>query len=204
MPDLLDPAARAADSWAWALVVLLAAVLLGALLPVVPTGAAVSAMAALAHHRSWASTGEVLLVGAAAAHAGDLVLYALLHRSENRLARLLHRRSTSGRAAAHVAELGERLARHDVRTLVAARLLPGARVPVMVAAAGTAYPVRRFAVAAAVPALAWSLVYSAIGLAGRSASDRPLVGAAVAVALGVGVTVLVGLVQRRRAARRPR
>jgi membrane protein DedA with SNARE-associated domain len=194
---LLDPTAHA-DQWPWALCVLLAAVLLGAVLPVLPTGAAVSAMAALAHHRSWPSLGEVVLVGGAAAYAGDLVLYALLRRgSHTRPGSWLHARTA--RLDGRLDELGARLARHDVATLTTSRLLPGARVPVMAAAASTGYPVHRFAVADVVPVACWTLVYCALGLAGRSVSDRPWVGAVAAVVLGAAASGLVDLVRRRRA-----
>jgi membrane protein DedA with SNARE-associated domain len=194
---LLDPTAHAED-WLWALGVLLAAVVLGAVLPVLPTGAAVSAMAALAHHRSWLSLGEVVLVATAAAHAGDLVLYAVLLRgSRTRAGAWLHERA--GRMDDRLDELGARLARHDVVTLTVSRLLPGARVPVMAAAAGVRYPIARFAVADAVPVACWALAYAGLGLAGRGVSDRPWVGAGVAVLLGIAASGLVGLARRWRA-----
>jgi membrane protein DedA with SNARE-associated domain len=193
---LLDPAAHA-DNWLWALCVLLAAVVIGAVLPVLPTGAAVSAMAALAHHRSWLSLTEVVLVGGAAAYVGDLVLYTvLLKGAGTRVGDWLHGRAgLDGR----LDDLGGRLARHDVGTLTTSRLLPGARIPVMAAAAATEYPVVRFAVANVLPVACWALAYSAIGLAGRSVSDRPWVGALVAIAFGAAASALVNLVRRRRA-----
>ena len=195
MAHLLDPAAHA-DDWLVALALLLGTVVVGAVLPLVPTGAAVSAMAALAHHRSWPATGEVVLVGAVAAYAGDLLLYALLLRgAHTRAGRALHRRAGD---SAHLERLGRRLARHDVGTLTTSRLLPGARVPVMAAAATTGYPFPRFAVADTAPVACWALAYGALGLAGRSLSDRPWVGVAAAVALGVAASALVSLVQRRR------
>nr|WP_246314960.1 VTT domain-containing protein [Kineococcus aurantiacus] len=195
MTDLLDPAAHA-DHWLWALCVLLAAVVVGAVLPVLPTGAVVSAMAALGHHRSWLSLGEVVVVGAAAAYVADLVLYALLLRGAHTgPGRSLRRRAER---YGHLDELGERLARHDVGTLVTSRLLPGARVPVLVAAAAAEYPVARFAVADVVPAASWALAYSVLGLAGRGVSDRPWVGAAVAVALGFAASGAVSLARRLR------
>ncbi|WP_432510403.1 DedA family protein [Kineococcus sp. SYSU DK001] len=196
LTDLLDPAAHA-DHWPWALVLLLAAVVVGALLPVLPTGAAVSAMAALGHHRSWLSLGEVVVVGAAAAYAADVVLYALLlrgaHTGPGR--RLRRRAEEHGR----LDELGARLSRHDVTTLVTSRLLPGARIPVLAAAATTGYPAVRFAVANAVPAVCWAVAYAALGLAGRAVGDRPWVSVAVAVAFGLAASGLTGLVRRLRA-----
>jgi membrane protein DedA with SNARE-associated domain len=196
LPDLLDPTSHA-DNWLWALVVLLAAVVVGALLPVLPTGAAVSAMAALGHHRSWWSFGEVVAVGAAAAYVADLALYTLLLRgAHTRAGRRLQRQAE---AHGHLDELGERLARHDVGTLVTSRLLPGARIPVMAAAAATSYPVVRFAVANVVPALCWALAYGALGLAGRGVSDSPWVSVVVAVAFGVVASGAVSLVRRWRA-----
>ncbi|WP_432541805.1 DedA family protein [Kineococcus sp. SYSU DK002] len=196
LTDLLDPAAHA-DHWLWALVLLLAAVVVGALLPVLPTGAVVSAMAALGHHRSWLSLGEVVVVGAVAAYAADVVLYALLLRGAHTgPGRRLRRRAGDH---GHLEELGERLARHDVGTLVTSRLLPGARVPVLAAAATTGYPAVRFAVADVVPALCWAVTYAALGLAGRGVSDRPWVGVAAAVAFGLAASGLTSLVRRLRA-----
>ena len=196
MSHLLDPTAHA-DNWLWALCVLLAVVLLGAVLPVLPTGAALSAMAALAHHRSWLSLGEVVAVGGTAAYLGALVLYAvLLKGAGTRLAARLHPRA--GRLDDRLDDLGERLARHDVGTLTTSRLLPGARVPVMAAAAATDYPLVRFAVADLAPVACWAVTYAAIGLAGRSVSDRPWVGALVAIAFGATASGLVSLVRRWR------
>jgi membrane protein DedA with SNARE-associated domain len=195
LTSLLDPTAHA-DNWWWALGVLLAAVVVGAVLPVLPTGAVVSAMAALGHHRSWLSLSEVLLVGAAAAYVGDLVLYALLLKgSHTRLGRRMQRRAER---YGHLDELGERLGRHDVPTLTTSRLLPGARIPVMVAAAAVDYPVVRFAIANVVPALCWATAYAALGLAGRSVSDRPWVGALAAIGFGVVASVVVSSVRRAR------
>lgn len=196
LTDLLDPTSHA-DNWLWALAVLLAAVVTGALLPVLPTGAVVSAMAALGHHRSWLSFGEVVVVGAAAAYVADLVLYTLLLRgAHTRAGRRLQRQAE---AHGHLDELGERLARHDVGTLVTSRLLPGARIPVMAAAAATSYPVVRFAVANVVPAVCWALAYGALGLAGRGVSDKPWVSVVVAVGFGVLASGAVSLVRRWRA-----
>ncbi|WP_432561563.1 DedA family protein [Kineococcus sp. SYSU DK003] len=196
MAHLLDPTAHA-DNWLWALCVLLAAVVVGALLPVLPTGAVVSAMAALGHHRSWVSFTEVVLVGAAAAYVADLVLYALLLRgSHTRWGRTLQRRAER---QGHLDDLGRRLSRHDVGTLTTSRLLPGARVPVMAAAAATDYPLVRFAVADVLPVACWAVAYAGLGLAGRSVSDRPWVGALAAVAFGVAASGAVTLVRRWRA-----
>ncbi|WP_369056123.1 hypothetical protein [Kineococcus terrestris] len=206
MTHLLDPVAAADSSWLWAVAVFVAAVGLGAVVPVVPTGAAVSAMAALAHHRSPLSLAEVVALGAAAAWLGDVVLYRLLLGSEDRLARRVRSRSGGGpaavaaeRAADRVADLGRRLAAHDVRTLTTSRLLPGARVPVMLAAASSGYPVRRFAVADVVPVAVWACAYALLGLLGRSLGDRPWEGVLVAVLLGLAASGAVTLVQRARA-----
>ncbi|MEZ0492439.1 DedA family protein [Kineococcus sp. TBRC 1896] len=194
--DLLDPASHA-DDWPWALVVLFAAVVTGAVLPVLPTGAVVSAMAALGHHRSWLSLGEVVVVGAGAAYVADLVVYALLLRgASTRAGRRLRRQAE---AHGHLEELGERLTRHDVGTLVTSRLLPGARVPVLAAAAATSYPVVRFAAADVAPAVCWALAYGALGLAGRGVGGSPWVSVVVAVAFGVLASGAVSLVRRLRA-----
>lgn len=59
----------------WYLCVLAGAVLLGAVLPVLPTGAAVSAGAVLASHSNPIGLVGVLIAGAGGAYVGDLIVY---------------------------------------------------------------------------------------------------------------------------------
>ena len=71
----------------WYLLALAGAVLIGAVLPVLPTGAAVSAGAVLASHSNPIGLGGVLIAGAAGAYIGDLIVYAGCRFGGERLAK---------------------------------------------------------------------------------------------------------------------
>lgn len=147
---------------------LVAVVLLGSVLLVVPTGAAVSAAAVLAwRHAGPVSAGGVVLAGALGAYLGDLVVFAVCRYGGEQLA-LRARWVRQGRFSASVGRITEHLLARDVQTLVLGRLLPAGRMPVLVAAGLSGYPWRRFAVADVPAVLAWSAVYSLVGVAGGS------------------------------------
>src|SRR4051794_30551199 len=90
-----------------------AVVAFGAIVPVVPTGAAVSAAAVLALHRHSATVALVVLVGAGGAYAGDIVMYAVCRWGGERLARRLRWL----RDAERVTAMMERLREHGVTVL---------------------------------------------------------------------------------------
>lgn len=181
------------------LVVLFGVVAFGAVVPVLPTGAAVSSAAVLARSdHAW----EVLLVvavGGAAAYVGDLVTYAALRTAGEPLARRVGWLRDDGEHPGP-ARLRERLERSEVRTLLVSRLVPGGRVPVLLVAALTGYPWYRYVSAAALAALLWSVVYAAIGVLGDGLVDDDR----VAVAVAVGGALLLSLVPQvvRRLRRR--
>jgi membrane protein DedA with SNARE-associated domain len=172
---------------------LLGAVTFGAVVPVVPTGAAVSGAAAYALHHHALTVLLVVAVGAAGAYVGDLATYAMCRWGGERLARRLHwLRDTDG-----VTALTERLRTRRVSVLLVSRLLPGGRIPVLVAAAVMGLEWRRFAVAN-VPACAlWAAVYAAIGLLGGSVFPEPWQGVLAAVVLVLVITQLVAMTTRR-------
>src|SRR5207249_1535085 len=70
----------------WYLFALAGAVLIGAVLPVLPTGAAVSAGAVLASHSNPIGLVGVLIAGAGGAYLGDLIVYAGCRFGGERLA----------------------------------------------------------------------------------------------------------------------
>ena len=72
-------------SLAW----LFAVVAIGAIVPVVPTGAAVSGAAALAFHDNPLLIVLVIAAGAAGAYVGDLAMYAMCRAGGEQLARRL-------------------------------------------------------------------------------------------------------------------
>jgi membrane protein DedA with SNARE-associated domain len=170
----------------------------GAIIPVVPTGAAVSGAAALAFHEHRPLT--IILViaaGAAAAYVGDLVMYAVCRVGGEKLAR----RMRWLRDEEHLAAVKERLRRSQVPVLLVSRLIPGGRVPVLLAAAFLGMPWRTFVVANAPACALWASVYAAIGVAGGSIFPEPWQGVIAAVILILVINQTISWVNKRREAR---
>ena len=170
----------------------------GAIVPVVPTGAAVSGAAALSFHEHHPLTIVlVIAAGAAAAYVGDLVMYAMCRLGGEQLARRLRWL----RDEEHLAAVKDRLERSRVPVLLVSRLIPGGRVPVLLAAAFLGMAWRTFVVAN-VPACAlWASVYAAIGVAGGSIFPKPWQGVVAAVLLILIVNQTVSWWNKRREAR---
>ena len=134
----------------------------GAIIPIVPTGAAVSGAAALAFHNNKIDFLFVIAAGAAGAYVGDLVMYAMCRLGGEQLARRLRWL----RDEEHLAAVKERLRRSQVPVLLVSRLIPGGRVPVLLAAAFLGLPWRTFVVANAPACALWAAVYAGVGVAG--------------------------------------
>jgi membrane protein DedA with SNARE-associated domain len=164
-------------------------VLLGALIPVVPTGALVSSAAVVAFHRT--EPFSLLLVFAAssaAAFLGDVALYWLGRRgmhSKNgsRWLEAIRRRAPEER----LEQAQEKLADHGVAVLVLSRLVPAGRIPVMLACLVARWPLRRFARGNLPACLAWAATYQVIGILGGSLFREPWEGVVAAVTLTVAV-----------------
>lgn len=165
-------------------------VVVGALVPVVPTGAVVSSAAVVALHQTAPySLLIVFAVASLAAFLGDLGLYWLGERgvrSKNGSRWLGRIRERA--APERLAQAQARLEEHGVTVLVLSRLVPAGRIPVMLACLLARMPIRRFVRGAAPAALAWAATYQLIGILGGSLFAEPWEGVAAAVAL----TVLVG------------
>ncbi|HEY0001293.1 MAG TPA: VTT domain-containing protein [Actinoplanes sp.] len=181
-----------------ALAWLFAVVSFGAIVPIVPTGAAVSGAAALAFHEQHPLTIVfVVAAGAAGAYVGDLVMYAMCRFGGEQLARRLRWL----RDEEHLVAVKEKLRRSQVPVLLVSRLIPGGRVPVLLAAAFVGLPWRTFVVAN-VPACAlWATVYAAIGVAGGSIFPEPWEGVVAAVILILIVNQTLSWWNKRREAR---
>ncbi|MEU8438389.1 VTT domain-containing protein [Streptomyces sp. NPDC029216] len=165
-------------------------VALGALVPVIPTGALVSSAAVVAFHQRSLPLGVFLVFGVAAlaAFAGDVALYWLgqrgvRSRGGSRWLESLRGRATPERLERARAGLDE----HGVLVLVLSRLVPAGRIPVMLACLLGGLPLRRFARGDAPACLAWAAAYGLIGILGGSLFSEPWKGVAVAV----GLTVLI-------------
>ncbi|WP_256098450.1 DedA family protein [Streptomyces agglomeratus] len=160
-------------------------VLLGSLVPVVPTGALVSTAAVVAfHHSDPFALLVVFALAASAAFLGDIGLYWLGLRgvrSKNGSRRL---ESLRARAAPDRLEQAQRrLHAHRAQVLVFSRLIPAGRIPVMVACLLSRMPMRRFARGDVPAALAWAAAYQLIGILGGSLFPEPWQGVVAAVAL---------------------
>ncbi|AEV87678.1 membrane protein [Actinoplanes sp. SE50] len=159
---------------------LFAVVCFGAIIPIVPTGAAVSGAATLAFHEHHPITMVfVLAAGAAGAYVGDLAMYAMCRFGGEQLARRLRWL----RDEEHLAAVKDRLRDRQVPVLLVSRLIPGGRVPVLLAAAFAGLSWRTFVIANLPACALWSVVYAAIGVAGGSVFPRPWQGVLAAIVL---------------------
>jgi membrane protein DedA with SNARE-associated domain len=175
---------------------------LGSLVPVIPTGAVVSAAAVVAFHGGdpFASP-LVFVVASVAALLGDVALYWLglrgahSHGGSRWIGRLRERADP-----AHLDSAQRRLADHGTVVLVVSRLIPAGRIPVMVACLLAEIKLRPFARADVWAVLAWAAAYQAVGILGGSLFGSPWEG----LALAVGVTLVISAIPlvRRWTARR--
>ncbi|WP_433791386.1 DedA family protein [Actinoplanes sp. CA-252034] len=175
---------------AWLLLV----VAFGAIVPIVPTGAAVSGTAAFAFHEHPYLISVVVASGAAGAYLGDLVMYGMCRLGGERLARRLRWL----RDEEHLTGVKDRLRARQVPVLLVSRLIPGGRVPVLLAAAFAGIPWRTFVVANLPACVLWSVVYAAIGLAGGSVFGEPWQGVLAAVVLILLVNQAITWFAKRR------
>lgn len=179
-------------------------VALGALVPVVPTGAIVSSAAVVAFHQtSPVALLFVFLVSAFAALLGDVALYWLgqrgvRSRNGSRWLAVLRGRAAPDR----LAQAQEKLETHQVSVLVLSRLVPAGRIPVMLACLLARMPLRRFVRGDVWACLAWAATYQLIGILGGSLFPEPWQGVLAAVALTVLISGAPALWRRVRGTRR--
>ncbi|MFC8124976.1 DedA family protein [Streptomyces sp. NPDC057302] len=175
-------------------------VVVGALVPVVPTGALVSSAAVVAFHQeSPLALLVVFGVAAFAAFLGDMALYWLGRRG-------MHSKNGSRWLAAirdrapeeRLAQAQEKLADHGVLVLVLSRLVPAGRIPVMLACLMAKMPLREFARGDVPACLAWAVTYQLIGILGGSLFAEPWQGVAVAVGLTVVISAAPAVWRRLR------
>ncbi|MFG2312304.1 DedA family protein [Streptomyces sp. NPDC048566] len=175
-------------------------VLIGALVPVVPTGALVSTAAVVAFHQTAPfALLAVFLVSSVAAFLGDIALYWLGRRgmgSKNgsRWLAAIRQRAPEDR----LAQAQEKLGDHGIAVLVLSRLVPAGRIPVMLACLLAEMPLRTFARGDLPACLAWAATYQVIGILGGSLFPEPWEGVVAAVALTLAISAAPGLWRRIR------
>jgi membrane protein DedA with SNARE-associated domain len=161
-------------------------VTVGAAVPFLPSGAPLSAGAALAAEDSALTIALVFVIGAAAAYVGDLLTYVALlfivrrtSSTHGRLGRWVNKQRQS-KAVQRVERAFEK---RPMRTMMVSRLVPGGRTPVLIVVALDEYAFAKYAAADIVAAISWSAYYTASGLAGRALFANA--GEAVAASLGL-------------------
>ncbi|WP_329377348.1 VTT domain-containing protein [Streptomyces sp. NBC_01351] len=176
-------------------------VALGALVPVIPTGALVSTAAVVAFHHRAPLLGLLLVfaVAALAAFAGDVALYWLgqrgvRSRGGSRWLERLRVRATPER----LEQARTKLREHGAQVLVVSRLVPAGRIPVMLACLLSELPLRLFARGDGPACLAWAATYGLIGILGGSLFAEPWKGVALAVGLTLVISVGPALWRRVR------
>jgi membrane protein DedA with SNARE-associated domain len=173
-------------------------VLIGALVPVVPTGALVSSAAVVAFHQTAPfSLALVFVTASLAAFLGDATLYwlgrrGMRSRNGSRWLEAIRSRAPQER----LAQAQSRLAEHGVAVLVLSRLVPAGRIPVMLACLVADWPLRRFSRGNLPACLAWAVTYQVIGILGGSLFEEPWEGVVAAVGLTVLISVLPSVVRR--------
>ncbi|WP_405592493.1 DedA family protein [Streptomyces sp. NBC_01092] len=178
-------------------------VLIGALVPIVPTGALVSSAAVVAFHQTAPfSLALVFVTASTAAFLGDVTLYWLGRRgmgSKNgsRWLEAIRSRAPEER----LTQAQDRLAAHGVAVLVLSRLVPAGRLPVMLACLLAEWPMRRFARGNFPACLAWAVTYQLIGILGGSLFDEPWEGVVAAVVLTVVISAAPSVWKRVRSAK---
>ncbi|MDF3148878.1 MULTISPECIES: VTT domain-containing protein [unclassified Streptomyces] len=175
-------------------------VLIGALVPIVPTGALVSSAAVVAFHQTAPfSLALVFVTASTAAFLGDATLYWLGRRgmrSKNgsRWLEAIRSRAPEER----LTQAQEKLAEHGVAVLVLSRLVPAGRLPVMLACLLAKWPMRRFARGNFPACLAWAVTYQLIGILGGALFDEPWEGVVAAIALTVLISTVPSVWRRVR------
>ncbi|MCQ4208482.1 DedA family protein [Streptomyces longispororuber] len=175
-------------------------VAVGALVPVIPTGALVSSAAVVAFHQSAPYSLLLVFVTASlAAFLGDIALYWLGQRgmrSKNGSRWLAAIRSRAPEERLEQAQ--DKLADHGVMVLVLSRLVPAGRIPVMLACLMAKMPLRRFARGDVPACLAWAVTYQVIGILGGSLFSEPWEGVVAAVALTLLISAVPTVWRRVR------
>jgi membrane protein DedA with SNARE-associated domain len=175
-------------------------VLIGSLVPVVPTGALVSSAAVVAFHQTAPfALLLVFAVASCAAFLGDVALYWLGRRgmrSKNgsRWLRAIRERAPEDR----LAQAQEKLSDHGIAVLVVSRLVPAGRIPVMLACLMARMPLRTFARGDVPACLAWAATYQVIGILGGSLFNEPWEGVVAAVVLTLVVSLAPSVWRRMR------
>ncbi|MTD52740.1 DedA family protein [Amycolatopsis pithecellobii] len=169
-------------------------VLIGSIVPVVPTGAVVGAAAAVAMTTAQLSLPLVLLLATLGAAIGDLVTFAVARLGSAAAVRWLARGQRPDRLVA----AQERFRRRGWQLIVIGRLVPAGRIPVLLAAGAVTYPWRRLVPATLAACVLWAGAYALLGVVSGGIFDSPLIATVLAAVLVLLVTIVLNLVAKWR------
>jgi membrane protein DedA with SNARE-associated domain len=175
----------AGSPWLWVAVFVIAA--LDALLPFMPSETTVVLVGVLVAP-SAAGLGELTLIAAAGAFAGDTAAYVLGRTTGSAVLTRLMRRERGIRAR----EWAQRqLERRGRLLIVFGRYVPGGRAATLATAGALGFPTAWFLPPEVAAALLWGAQASLVGFVGGTAfQDRPLIG--MAVSYGFILTLVMG------------
>lgn len=172
-------------------------VLLGSVVPVVPTGVLVSAATAVAM-QGGASLTTIIVVSTVTAALGDIITLAVSRFVGDRALRWFDRRTPTREKRSRIEQAEERLRKHRNAVLITARLIPAGRIPVLLAAALTTMSWRELVPPQILAAFVWAIVYAAIGILGGALFDDVWISVLAAVVLVLAITGLIHLLGRLR------
>ncbi|WP_329072203.1 DedA family protein [Amycolatopsis sp. NBC_01480] len=169
-------------------------VLLGSVIPMVPTGAVVGAAAAVATTTDHLSLPLVILLAVLGAYLGDVLTFAVPRFGSEALLRWVERRQQAER----LTKGREQFARRGWQLVVIGRLVPAGRIPVLLAAGTLSYPWRKFLPAGLIACVLWAVAYSLLGIISGGIFDSPLIATLLATVLVLLVTVAMTLISKLR------
>jgi membrane protein DedA with SNARE-associated domain len=176
-------------------------VLLGSLVPVLPTGALVGAAAAIATTTGHLSLPVVIVLATLGALIGDLATFGAAKAGSHAAVRWIARGQPPERLEAAKARFTAR----GALLVVVGRLVPAGRIPVLLAAGTLDYPWRRLGPAALVACVLWAAAYAALGILSGGLFDDPevatLLAAVLELLVGGAASLVTALLRRRRSAR---
>ncbi|WP_020662222.1 DedA family protein [Amycolatopsis benzoatilytica] len=171
-------------------------VLLGSVIPVVPTGAVVGAAAAVAMTTDHLALPLVILLAVAGAYLGDVITFAVPRFGSEALLRFVERRQQADR----LTKGRDQFARRGWQLVVIGRLVPAGRIPVLLAAGTLGYPWRKFLPSGLLACVLWAVAYALLGIVSGGIFDSPLIATLLATVLVLVVTVLTTAISKWRAA----
>lgn len=177
---------------------LFSGVLIGSIIPVVPTGAVVSAAAAVAMTTSHLSLPLVLVLSVVGGLIGDLVTFAIARLGGGVAVRWLAR----GQRPDRLESYRERFETRGRLLLVIGRLVPAGRIPVLLAAGAVAYQWRKLLPVQVLACVLWAVEYVLLGALSGGIFDNPLTATILATVLVLVVTGMVNVIARVRRARK--